>query len=76
MRYVLGFILLVFLGAIGLFAVQNLRTVSVEFLTWSREVPFAILAVGIYVLGMLSGWSVLAFLRRSIRTVTAEPPSR
>jgi uncharacterized integral membrane protein len=76
MRYVLGFILLVFLGAVGIFAVQNTQTVTVQFLNWSLTAPLALLAVGIYVLGMASGWNVVAFVRTSIRRVTAEPRPR
>ena len=75
MRYIFGAILLIFLGAIGLFAVQNLGPVSVQFLTWKRDIPFALLAVAIYILGMLSGWSVLGFLRRSLRQISEEPAS-
>ena len=75
MRYILGFILLIFLGAIGIFALENLQNVSVRFLTKSIELPFAFLAVAIYILGMLSGWSVVSFLRHSIRRVRADPGS-
>jgi len=72
MRYVLGILLLLFFGAILIFAIENLQSVSVRFLTKSIEAPFAVLAVGIYVLGMVSGWSVVSFLRRSIRRVRAD----
>ena len=74
MRYILAAILLIFLGAVGIFALQNLESISVRFLTWAFKAPFAFLAVVIYVLGMLSGWSVVGFLRRSIRRVSADSP--
>jgi hypothetical protein len=35
--------------------------------------PVAIVIVAVYLLGMLSGWTVVAFVRRSLRRV-AEPP--
>jgi uncharacterized integral membrane protein len=73
MRYVLAGILLPFLGAVGVFAVQNTQTVTARFLNWSLTAPLALMAVAIYLLGMLSGWTVVGFLRRSIRSVTAEP---
>lgn len=75
MRFLLGFILLIFLGALGVFAVQNTQTLTVKFLNWSLTAPLALVSVGIYFLGMLSGWNVVAFLRRSIHSVTTEPRS-
>lgn len=76
MRYVFGLLLIVFLAAIAVFAVQNTQVVSVRFLNWSMSAPFALIAVAVYVLGMLSGGTVAGFLRRSIREVSAEPRSR
>ena len=71
MRYLLGFILLIFLGAVGLFAVQNTQPITVTFWKWSITAPVAILAIGVYFLGMISGWNVVAFMRSSLRRVTA-----
>lgn len=76
MRFILGVILLIFLGAVGVFAVQNTQTVRLSFLNWRLDAPIAFLAIAIYFLGMLSGWNVIAFLRRTINRVTAEPRSR
>ena len=73
MRFILGALLLVFLGSVGIFAVQNTESVSVRFLNWGVTAPLAIVAIGIYLLGMLSGWSVVSFLRRSYRRVAADP---
>jgi len=71
MRYVQAGLLLIFLGLIGLFAIQNMQSVTVDFMTWSINAPFAILAVIIYLLGMLTGWTVIAFVRRSLQRVSA-----
>lgn len=76
MRFILGVILLVFLAAVGIFAIQNTQTITVRFVSWSLTAPVAILTVGVYFLGMLSGWSVVSFLRRSIRRVTSESRSQ
>jgi putative membrane protein len=72
-RILLGLILLVFLGAVGLFAIQNTQTITVRFAGWGITAPVALLAVGVYLLGMISGWSVVSFVRRSIRTVGTHP---
>ncbi|SDL69544.1 Protein of unknown function [Franzmannia pantelleriensis] len=44
--------------------VQNIRVVEVTFLTWSLSLPLALLLVVIYVLGMVSGKSLMALIRR------------
>jgi uncharacterized integral membrane protein len=68
-RYLLGLLLLIFLGALGLFAVQNMQPITVAFWNWSLTAPVALVAVASYLLGMLSGWSVVAFVRSSLRQV-------
>jgi putative membrane protein len=72
MRYLLAAVLLAFLSAIVVFALQNTESVTVRFLNWSVTLPFALLAIIIYLAGMLSGWGVVSFVRRSIRRVRAE----
>jgi lipopolysaccharide assembly protein A len=70
MRFIQAVILLAFLGAVGIFAVQNTQAVTVEFLKWSVTAPVAFLTIVVYLLGMLTGWTVVSFLSRSIRRVT------
>lgn len=69
MRYLQLTILLLFLVGLGIFAVQNQETVPIVFLRWGVTAPLALQAVAFYLLGMLSGWTVVAFLRRSIQKV-------
>jgi hypothetical protein len=73
MRYFLGLMLLVFLGAVTVFAMQNGETITVRFGSWQQTTTLAFLTVCVYFLGMLSGWSVVGFLRRSFHRVTAPP---
>ena len=70
MRFLQAVLLLVFLGAIGLFAVQNTQAITVAFWTWQTTGPVALLAIAAYILGMLSGWTVVSFFTRSLRTVS------
>jgi len=72
-RFLLGLLLLIFLGAIGLFAAQNMQPVTVAFWSWSLTAPMASLAVVSYFLGMISGWNVVAFVRSSIKSVRSHP---
>ena len=73
MRYLQAIVFLAFLAAVGIFAAQNTSLITVRFLNWSVSQPVAILTVLVYVLGMLSGWTVVAFMRRSIREVRQHP---
>jgi len=73
MRFVQAIILLAFLGTIGIFAVQNTSVVTVRFLNWAVSAPLALVTVAVYLLGMLTGWTVVAFMTRSLRRVTEHP---
>ena len=66
MRWFHMAIICVFAAAVIIFAVQNLQIVTISFLGFSAEVRLAILAVGIYLLGTVTGGSLLALLRQSI----------
>lgn len=73
MRFIQAIILLIFLGAVGLFAVQNTEAITVTFWTWKITGPIALLAIAVYLLGMLSGWTVVSFFRRSLQRVSERP---
>jgi len=73
MRYVQAFAFLALLVAIGVFAAQNTGVITVNFLTWNVSQPVAFLTVAVYVLGMVSGWTVVAFIKGSFRQVTHRP---
>ena len=69
MRFIQAVIFLCFLGAVGAFALQNTGAVAVNFFSWSLSAPVALLIVSVYLLGMLSGWTVVSFVRRSVRRI-------
>ncbi len=73
MRVIQAILFLVFLGAVGLFAVQNREVITVGFWDWKISGSVALLAIAAYALGMLSGWTVVAFVRRSLRKVREHP---
>jgi len=73
MRVIQAVIFLVFLAAVGVFAVQNTDFIKVRFWTWTLSGPVALLTIAAYVVGMLSGWTVVAFVRRSLRRVGERP---
>ncbi len=73
MRFLQSLLFLIVLAAILIFAVQNNETQTLWFLKWRLDAPTALVTVASYLLGMLSGWTVVGFLRRSFRSVTEDP---
>jgi uncharacterized integral membrane protein len=73
MRFIQAAIFLAFLLAVGVFAVQNTDVVTVNFWTWKQQGPIALFTIAVYLLGMLSGWAVVGFVRRSLREVARHP---
>jgi uncharacterized membrane protein YciS (DUF1049 family) len=70
MRFVYLLILLVVLAAIVVFAAQNNVEVTLRFLDQSLSSTLPVLIAVVYALGMLTGWTVVGFLRRSFRRMT------
>jgi uncharacterized integral membrane protein len=61
----LGVIILIATATI-VFASQNLEIVTVSFLRFSARIPLAMLIAAVYLLGTVTGGSLLVFLRRSV----------
>jgi putative membrane protein len=72
MRFFYFLILILLLAAIGMFAVQNNETVAIKYWDRSISLPISLVIGGAYLLGMLSGWTVIGFLKRSLQEVTTE----
>jgi uncharacterized integral membrane protein len=73
MRFIQAVLLVAFLGAILIFAWQNNQTVTIAFLNWGITASNALVIVAVYLLGTLTGWTVVSYLRRSIQKVTQRP---
>jgi putative membrane protein len=67
-------ILLVLLGATTIFALQNQGTVTLRYLDRSVSSPLSLLIAIVYFLGMLTGWTVVGVVRRSLHRISARPP--
>jgi putative membrane protein len=67
MRWVYLIIVIVFVLAILIFIIQNRELVTMSFLGFGVHAPLAILAAVVYVLGAITGGSLYALLRKSVR---------
>ena len=63
-------VLMIIVAVVAVFAMQNSEDIAVHFLNWGITASFAALIGITYLLGMLSGWSVMGALRSSVSRVT------
>jgi putative membrane protein len=75
MRFVCFLILLIVVAAVAVFCVQNNEPVTLQYLDRSVTSSLPLLIAVVYLLGMVSGWTVVGFLKHSLRRVT-EPRNR
>jgi putative membrane protein len=68
-RVLLSILLFIFVVALVTFIIQNGHSVEIRFLGWKQDAPMAVVSLGLYFLGMVSGWAVLGFLRRSVKAI-------
>jgi putative membrane protein len=76
LRFFYLLILVLLVGAVGVFAYQNAGEVTVQFLNWAVPTPVAAVTAAAYLLGMVSGWTVVGILRRSLYRVTESHQER
>jgi lipopolysaccharide assembly protein A len=70
MRLLSGLFLLLLVGGVGYLAYENNRDTSLNAWTWRADVPLPALVVGVYLLGMVSGWWMVGLMKRSWQRVT------
>jgi uncharacterized integral membrane protein len=78
MRWIYLAAIAVFGVATLMFAMQNFDVVTMSFLSFKIRAPLAVVAITVYVLGAVTGGSLLALLRQSYegskRSFTGESP--
>lgn len=75
MRWLYLLFVLLLVGAIAIFALQNQEPIMLQYFNQNISCTPALLVAVVYVLGMVSGWTVVSLVQRSLRQVT-EPSSR
>ena len=76
MRLLCGFLLLLVIGAVVLFAVQNGEGVAVNYAGWSGQLSLPLLVGAAYALGMATGGAVVGALRYTLHRATEEQQAR
>ena len=70
MRVLCLLFLLAFAGAVALFAAQNQQELTLTFFNQTLSASVALVVGVAFLLGMLSGWTIVGLLRRSVARVT------
>jgi len=70
MRFVYMALIVVLAGAVILFKVQNIESVTVSLFSMSLTMPISILVFLVYVFGMLTGGMALTLVRSLISGAT------
>jgi uncharacterized integral membrane protein len=73
MRYIYLSLVILFVAVLLVFALSNLASATVSFLGWQVTAPLGFMILCVYALGMVTGGSVLSFLRHSLHEATAKP---
>lgn len=75
MRYIWLLIFLITVAIVGIFAYENNEPVAINY--WDRNLavesihlPMSLLIGATYLLGMLTGWVVIGFLRQTVQHMT------
>ena len=75
MRWIHLALIILFAVAVLIFAVQNFEIVTMSFLGLRARAPLALLVAVAYVLGMVTGGSLFALVRKSLEASRLTPSS-
>jgi uncharacterized membrane protein YciS (DUF1049 family) len=73
MRLIYFLFLLAFTGAAALLAYENQHEVTLTFFNTNTSISIPVLVGLTYLAGMLSGWTLVGILRRSLHRVLERP---
>ena len=74
MQYIRSSLAVIALVLITIFAIQNIKSVEVDFLIWSASVSKIVVILGSYVMGMLTGWGMIDLFKRFLKTARTPTP--
>lgn len=75
MRHLYTLLIIIFSLLVFIFIFQNLTTINIQFFSAAISMPFSVLAVIIYFIGMASGGVLVSSLRTVVqRATTSKKP--
>lgn len=69
MRFLCVLFLVLLTAAVAVFAYYNQEAVTMKFWEWTLAAPLSVVVGATYVLGMVSGWTLIRMVRRSAGSV-------
>lgn len=70
MRHLYTLLIIIFSLLVFIFIFQNLTTINIQFFSTTVSMPFSVLAVIIYFIGMASGGVLVSSLRTAVQRAT------
>ena len=70
MRFLCAILLLAFAAAVAVFATQNQQPVTIKFLDRQESFSLSALVGVVYLIGMVTGWTIVGLLRRTAYRAT------
>lgn len=64
MKFIKSTLLLLFIGVVVIFIIQNLELVVLNFLVWKAELSLSFVSLSFYILGALSGGIVFSMIKK------------
>ena len=71
MKFICFLLVLAFAAAVTIFVVQNREDITLRYWDRDQTYPLPLVVAAVYVLGMLTGWTVVGLLKRSVRGFTS-----
>jgi lipopolysaccharide assembly protein A len=72
MRLFCFLLLVAFVAAIVVFVMQNKEDITLRYFDRSESYPLPLVVGIVYALGMLTGWTIVGLLKRSVQRVVTE----
>lgn len=70
MRILSLIFLIALVAVLAILVIENNHPSTIKVFRWSWDLPFPAVVIGLYVLGMLTGWALIGAVKRSWRRVT------
>ena len=71
MKFICFLLFIAFAAAVTIFVVQNREDITLRYWDRNQTYPLPVVVAAIYVLGMLTGWTVVGLVKRSVRGMTS-----